>query len=100
MPIIAPYQQDSLEMKPLNHVMVAMCLTPPVPGCNETEEDGEENAESLSSQDSHCQENVNQLNTDCTEGIPEFEEVGKTWLASKWLLFTSRCPKTSDQNQV
>ncbi|XP_060106666.1 cell adhesion molecule-related/down-regulated by oncogenes [Heteronotia binoei] len=67
-PIIAPYQQDSLEMKPLNHVMVAMCLTPSVPGCNvETEEDGKENVESLSSQDSRCQENVNQLNIDCAE---------------------------------
>lgn len=77
MPIIAPYQQDSLEMKPLNHVMVAMCLTPPVPGCSvESEEDGKENAESLSSQDSCCQENVNQLNTDCTEGIPEWEGGG------------------------
>ncbi|XP_048368276.1 cell adhesion molecule-related/down-regulated by oncogenes [Sphaerodactylus townsendi] len=68
MPIIAPYQQDSLEMKPLNHVMVAMCLTPPVPGCStETEDDGKENGESLSSQDSYCQENVNPLHTDCTE---------------------------------
>uniref|UniRef100_A0A8C2Y7N1 Cell adhesion associated, onco regulated n=1 Tax=Coturnix japonica TaxID=93934 RepID=A0A8C2Y7N1_COTJA len=31
MPIVAPYQQDSLEMKPLSHIMVAMCLASGVP---------------------------------------------------------------------
>ncbi|XP_042328321.1 cell adhesion molecule-related/down-regulated by oncogenes [Sceloporus undulatus] len=68
MPIIAPYQQDNLEMKPLNHVMVAMCLASTVPGCNiETEEEGKEKVEPPSPQESCCQENVNPLNTDCRE---------------------------------
>ncbi|XP_053125630.1 cell adhesion molecule-related/down-regulated by oncogenes isoform X2 [Hemicordylus capensis] len=68
MPIIAPYQQDSLEMEPLNHVMVAMCLASTVPGCHvETEEESKDKEEPPSPQDSCCQENVNPLSTDCTE---------------------------------
>ncbi|XP_077162542.1 cell adhesion molecule-related/down-regulated by oncogenes [Paroedura picta] len=68
LPVVPPYQPDSLEMKPLNHAMVAVCLMPPVPGHNtEEEEDDKENAESLSSQDSRCQENMNPLKTDCAE---------------------------------
>lgn len=69
MPIIAPYQQDNLEMKPLNHVMVAMCLASTVPNCDaETEEeDCKEKVEPPSPQDSCCQENVNPLSVDCIE---------------------------------
>uniref|UniRef100_A0A8D0G5P4 Cell adhesion molecule-related/down-regulated by oncogenes n=1 Tax=Sphenodon punctatus TaxID=8508 RepID=A0A8D0G5P4_SPHPU len=68
MPIVAPYQQDSLEMKPLNHVMVAMCLASTVPECNaETEEGSKEKVELPPAQHSCCQENRNQLNTDYTE---------------------------------
>lgn len=72
MPLIAPYQQDNLEMKPLNHMMVAMCLASTVPGCDaEMEEDCKEPVEPPS-QDSCCQENVNPLSTDCIEGMPVF----------------------------
>uniref|UniRef100_UPI0010A09BF9 cell adhesion molecule-related/down-regulated by oncogenes-like n=1 Tax=Podarcis muralis TaxID=64176 RepID=UPI0010A09BF9 len=68
MPIVAPYQQDSLEMKPLNHMMVAMCLASTTPGCNaEAEEDGKEKVDPPSPQDSCDQENVNPLSTDCIE---------------------------------
>ncbi|NXE29099.1 CDON protein, partial [Ardeotis kori] len=51
LPLVAPYQQDGLEMKPLNHhVMVAMCLASAVPergsgGSARPEEDGKEKAE-------------------------------------------------------
>lgn len=74
MPIIAPYQQDNLEMKPLNHVMVAMCLASTVPNCDaETEEeDCKEKVEPPSPQDSCRQENVNPLSVDCIEGMPAF----------------------------
>uniref|UniRef100_A0A1W7RII6 Cell adhesion molecule-related/down-regulated by oncogenes-like protein n=1 Tax=Agkistrodon contortrix contortrix TaxID=8713 RepID=A0A1W7RII6_AGKCO len=66
MPIIAPYQQDSLEMKPLNHMIVAMCLASTVPGCSiETEENDKEKADSPSHQDTCGQENVSPLNTSC-----------------------------------
>ncbi|XP_026527223.1 cell adhesion molecule-related/down-regulated by oncogenes isoform X2 [Notechis scutatus] len=65
MPRMAPYQQDSLEMKPLNHMIVAMCLASTVPGCSiETEENDKEKEESPSHQDSCGQENVSPLN--CT----------------------------------
>nr|XP_009680231.1 PREDICTED: cell adhesion molecule-related/down-regulated by oncogenes [Struthio camelus australis]XP_009680232.1 PREDICTED: cell adhesion molecule-related/down-regulated by oncogenes [Struthio camelus australis]XP_009680233.1 PREDICTED: cell adhesion molecule-related/down-regulated by oncogenes [Struthio camelus australis]XP_009680234.1 PREDICTED: cell adhesion molecule-related/down-regulated by oncogenes [Struthio camelus australis] len=68
-PIVAPYQQDSLEMKPLNHVMVAMCLASTVPECSaRLEEDSKEKAEQPSAQHSCCRENLNQLSIDCTEG--------------------------------
>ncbi|XP_025072094.1 cell adhesion molecule-related/down-regulated by oncogenes isoform X2 [Alligator sinensis] len=68
-PVVAPYQQDSLEMKPLNHVMVAMCLASTVPDCSaEIEEDSKEKVEQPSPQHSCCQENMNQINADCTEG--------------------------------
>ncbi|XP_053223798.1 cell adhesion molecule-related/down-regulated by oncogenes isoform X1 [Podarcis raffonei] len=68
MPIVAPYQQDSLEMKPLNHMMVAMCLASTTPGCNaEAEEDGKEKVDPPSLRDSCDQENVNPLSTDCIE---------------------------------
>ncbi|XP_065594376.1 cell adhesion molecule-related/down-regulated by oncogenes [Cyrtonyx montezumae] len=40
-PVVAPYQQDSLEMKPLSHIMVAMCLASGVPEHGvQLEEDG------------------------------------------------------------
>ncbi|NXE16521.1 CDON protein, partial [Lophotis ruficrista] len=48
LPLLAPYQQEGLEMKPLNHhLMVAMCLAPAVPerGGARPEEDGEEKGE-------------------------------------------------------
>ncbi|KAM7138044.1 cell adhesion molecule-related/down-regulated by oncogenes isoform 1-T1 [Macrochelys suwanniensis] len=68
-PIVAPYQQDSLEMKPLNHVMVAMCLASTVPECSvEMEEDSKEKVEQPSTQHSCCQENMNQMNIDNPEG--------------------------------
>ncbi|KAM9113946.1 cell adhesion molecule-related/down-regulated by oncogenes isoform 1-T3 [Pangshura tecta] len=68
-PIVAPYQQDSLEMKPMNHVMVAMCLASTVPERSvEMEEDGKEKVEQPSTQHSCCQENMNQINIDYPEG--------------------------------
>uniref|UniRef100_A0A8C3RW49 Cell adhesion molecule-related/down-regulated by oncogenes n=1 Tax=Chelydra serpentina TaxID=8475 RepID=A0A8C3RW49_CHESE len=68
-PIVTPYQQDSLEMKPLNHVMVAMCLASTVPECSvEMEEDSKEKVEQPSTQHSCCQENMNQMNIDYPEG--------------------------------
>ncbi|NXS61929.1 CDON protein, partial [Brachypteracias leptosomus] len=55
-PIVAPYQQDGLEMKPLNHhVMVAMCLASSVPECGAgLEEDSKERAEQPSRQHPCC----------------------------------------------
>ncbi|XP_075377101.1 cell adhesion molecule-related/down-regulated by oncogenes isoform X2 [Mycteria americana] len=69
-PIVAPYQQDGLEMKPLNHhVMVAMCLASTVPECSaRLEEDGKGKAEQPSAQHPCCREGVNRLSVDYTDG--------------------------------
>ncbi|XP_074707193.1 cell adhesion molecule-related/down-regulated by oncogenes [Strix uralensis] len=70
-PIVAPYQQDGLEMKPLNHhVMVAMCLASSVPECSARleEEDGKEKTEQPSAQHLCCREGMNQLSVDYTDG--------------------------------
>ncbi|NXK00574.1 CDON protein, partial [Corythaixoides concolor] len=55
-PVVAPYQQDTLEMKPLDHhLMVAMCLasTGPERGAR-LEEDGKEKAEQPSARHPCC----------------------------------------------
>ncbi|XP_016289456.2 cell adhesion molecule-related/down-regulated by oncogenes isoform X3 [Monodelphis domestica] len=68
-PMVAPYQPDSLEMKPLNHVMVPMCLASTVPECGELpEEDIKNKMAPASTQHPCCQENTKQINSDCTEG--------------------------------
>ncbi|XP_076219946.1 cell adhesion molecule-related/down-regulated by oncogenes isoform X4 [Aptenodytes patagonicus] len=69
-PLVAPYQQDGLEMKPLNHrVMVAMCLASAVPECSaRLEEDGKEKAEQPSAQHPCCREGVNRLSVDYADG--------------------------------
>ncbi|XP_030320724.1 cell adhesion molecule-related/down-regulated by oncogenes isoform X2 [Calypte anna] len=69
-PIVAPYQQEGLEMKPLNpHVMVAMCLASSIPECSaQLEEDGKEKIEQPSTQHSCCWEGRNHLSGDCTGG--------------------------------
>ncbi|NWY50398.1 CDON protein, partial [Chionis minor] len=55
-PVVAPYQQEGLEMKPLSHhVMVAMCLASGVPECGaRLEEDGKEKAEQPPAQHPCC----------------------------------------------
>uniref|UniRef100_A0A8B9UIK0 Cell adhesion associated, oncogene regulated n=1 Tax=Anas zonorhyncha TaxID=75864 RepID=A0A8B9UIK0_9AVES len=69
MPIVAPYQQDSLEMKPLNHVMVAMCLASSIPECSaQLEEDSKEKTEQPSAQHPCCRESMNQLSMEYTDG--------------------------------
>ncbi|KAM6238253.1 cell adhesion molecule-related/down-regulated by oncogenes isoform 1-T2 [Porphyrio hochstetteri] len=69
-PIVAPYQQDGLEMKPLNHhVMVAMCLASAGPECSaRLEEDGKGSVELPSPQRPCCREGVTRLSVDCADG--------------------------------
>lgn len=70
MPVVAPYQPEGLEMKPLNHrVMVAMCLASAVPECGaRPEEDGKERAEPPSAQHPCCREAMNRLSGDYADG--------------------------------
>lgn len=66
LPIVPPYQQDGLEMKPLNHhVMVTMCLASSGPSeCGvRLEEDGKERAELPC-----CRDGSNHLSGDYTDG--------------------------------
>ncbi|KAM8989206.1 cell adhesion molecule-related/down-regulated by oncogenes isoform 1-T2 [Ara ararauna] len=69
-PIVAPYQQDGLEMKPLNHhVMVAMCLASTLPECSaRLEEDSKERAEQPPPQHPCCRDSSSCLSVDCTDG--------------------------------
>ncbi|XP_068935936.1 cell adhesion molecule-related/down-regulated by oncogenes isoform X4 [Petaurus breviceps papuanus] len=68
-PMVAPYQPDSLEMKPLSHMMVPMCLASTVPECGElSEESIKDKVAPASTPHLCCQENTKQINSDCTEG--------------------------------
>ncbi|XP_027691046.1 cell adhesion molecule-related/down-regulated by oncogenes isoform X3 [Vombatus ursinus] len=68
-PMVAPYQPDSLEMKPLSHMMVPMCLASAVPECGELPEEGiKDKVAPASTPHPCCQENTKQINSDCTEG--------------------------------
>ncbi|XP_036601729.1 cell adhesion molecule-related/down-regulated by oncogenes isoform X2 [Trichosurus vulpecula] len=68
-PMVAPYQPDSLEMKPLSHMMVPMCLTSTVPEHGELPEEGiKDKVAPASSPHPCCQENTKQVDSDCTEG--------------------------------
>ncbi|XP_051494503.1 cell adhesion molecule-related/down-regulated by oncogenes isoform X2 [Apus apus] len=69
MPLVAPYQQEGLEMKPLNHhVMMAMCLASSVPECSaQLEEDNKEKVDQPPAPHSCCREGINQLSVGCSD---------------------------------
>lgn len=69
LPIVAPYQQDSLEMKPLSHIMVAMCLASGVPEHGgRMEEDSTEMAEQPPSPQPCCRGSAGPLCLEYTDG--------------------------------
>ncbi|XP_078538453.1 cell adhesion molecule-related/down-regulated by oncogenes [Lissotriton helveticus] len=67
MPIVASFQQDNLEMKQLNHVMVPMCLASSVSECS-GEEDLDHNLDRGPVQNFCCHENQNHIHADSVEG--------------------------------
>ncbi|XP_021231759.1 cell adhesion molecule-related/down-regulated by oncogenes isoform X2 [Numida meleagris] len=68
-PIVAPYQQDSLEMKPLSHIMVAMCLASGVPEHSvQLEEDSAETAEQPPSPQPCCRGSAGPLCLEYSDG--------------------------------
>lgn len=67
MPIVASFQQDNLEMKQLNHVMVPMCLASSVSECS-GEEDLDHNLDRGPVQNFCCHENQNHMHADSVEG--------------------------------
>ncbi|XP_072211093.1 cell adhesion molecule-related/down-regulated by oncogenes [Excalfactoria chinensis] len=67
-PIVAPYQQDSLEMKPLSHIMVTMCLASGVPEHGGLEEDSVETAEQTPSPQPCCRGSTGPLCLQYSDG--------------------------------
>uniref|UniRef100_G1MQC7 Fibronectin type-III domain-containing protein n=1 Tax=Meleagris gallopavo TaxID=9103 RepID=G1MQC7_MELGA len=68
-PIVAPCQQDSLEMKPLSHIMVAMCLASGIPEHGgRAEEDSTEPAEQPPSPQPCCRGSAGPLCLEHADG--------------------------------
>ncbi|XP_057605710.1 cell adhesion molecule-related/down-regulated by oncogenes isoform X3 [Hippopotamus amphibius kiboko] len=71
-PVVAPYPQDGLEMKPLSHMKMPVCLASTVPDCGQTPEDGIKDDVALRpAQHICCQDNRNETNSDCVEDTAE-----------------------------
>lgn len=80
LPIVAPYQQDSLEMKPLSHIMVAMCLASGVPEHGgQMEEDSTEMAEQPPSPQPCCRGSAGPLCLEYTDGEGWGRGVTRCW---------------------
>ncbi|XP_004689173.1 PREDICTED: cell adhesion molecule-related/down-regulated by oncogenes [Condylura cristata] len=72
-PVVAPYAQDGLEMKPLSHMKVPVCLASTVPGCGQSPEESiKDDVSPRSAQNRCCQDHRNEINSDCTEDTAEF----------------------------
>lgn len=80
-PVIAPYPQDGLEMKPLNAVKMPVCLASTVPDCGQLPEESIKNrAAPLPTQHTCCQDNINGINSESTEDTEEFNRGTGSWL--------------------
>lgn len=72
-PVVAPYPQDGLEMKPLSHMKVPVCLASAVPDCGQLpEESVKDNVEPVTTQRTCCQDVVNDVSSDRAEDPAEF----------------------------
>ncbi|XP_012627803.2 cell adhesion molecule-related/down-regulated by oncogenes isoform X2 [Microcebus murinus] len=72
-PVVAPYLRDGLEMKPLSHMQMSVCLAPTVPACGTLPEESiRDNVPSIPVQHTCCQDNINDINSDYTEDTAEF----------------------------
>ncbi|KAL4697071.1 hypothetical protein H8959_002769, partial [Pygathrix nigripes] len=72
-PVVAPYPQDGLEMKPLSHMKVPVCLASAVPDCGQLpEESVKDNVEPVPTQRTCCQDIVNDVSSDSAEDPAEF----------------------------
>ncbi|XP_008066266.1 cell adhesion molecule-related/down-regulated by oncogenes [Carlito syrichta] len=72
-PMVAPYPKDGLEMKPLSHMKIPVCLASTVPDCGQlSEESIKDNVAPVPTQHTCCQDNINDINSDCTEDTAEF----------------------------
>lgn len=72
-PVIAPYPQDGLEMKPFTHMKMPVCLASTVPdGIQPPEEGIEEDETPTPAQPVCCQDSRDGANSDCVEDTAEF----------------------------
>ncbi|XP_043307325.1 cell adhesion molecule-related/down-regulated by oncogenes [Cervus canadensis] len=72
-PVIAPYPQDGLEMKPFSHMKMPVCLASTVPDCVQSPEEGiKEDMTPTSAQPICCQDSRDGTNSDCVEDTAEF----------------------------
>nr|XP_030696548.1 cell adhesion molecule-related/down-regulated by oncogenes [Globicephala melas] len=72
-PVVAPYPQDGLEMKPLIHMKRPVCLASTVPDCGQSPEKGiKDDKARRPAQHICCQDNRNETSSDCVEVAAEF----------------------------
>ncbi|XP_060259984.1 cell adhesion molecule-related/down-regulated by oncogenes isoform X2 [Ovis aries] len=72
-PVIAPYPQDGLEMKPFTHMKMPVCLASTVPdGVQPPEEGIEEDETPTPAQPVCCQDSRDGANSNCVEDTAEF----------------------------
>uniref|UniRef100_G1KZU4 Cell adhesion molecule-related/down-regulated by oncogenes n=1 Tax=Ailuropoda melanoleuca TaxID=9646 RepID=G1KZU4_AILME len=72
-PVVAPYPQDGLEMKPLSHMKMSACLASTAPDCGQSpEESCKDDTAPRPAQHTCCQDSRNEINSECTEDTAEF----------------------------
>ncbi|XP_053451406.1 cell adhesion molecule-related/down-regulated by oncogenes isoform X2 [Nycticebus coucang] len=80
-PVAASYPQDGLEMKPLSHVTMSVCLASTVTDCGCPPEEGIEGSVALATaQHTCCQDSVTDVNSSCTEDTAELSR-GDSYVA-------------------
>ncbi|XP_008581945.1 PREDICTED: cell adhesion molecule-related/down-regulated by oncogenes [Galeopterus variegatus] len=73
-PVVAPYRQDGLEMRPLSHMKMPVCLASTVPNCGQSPEESiKDSMAPVPTQHPCCQDHVNDISPDHTEDTAEFK---------------------------
>lgn len=72
-PVVAPYPQDGLEMKPLSHMKIPVCLASTLPDCSQSPKESiRDDVAPRPAQHTCCQDDRNEINSGCTEDTAEF----------------------------
>ncbi|XP_073760049.1 cell adhesion molecule-related/down-regulated by oncogenes isoform X2 [Callorhinus ursinus] len=72
-PVVAPYPQDGLEMKPLSHMKMPACLASTVPDGGQSPEEGfKDDMAPRPAQHTCCRDSRNEVNSECSEDTAEF----------------------------
>ncbi|KAF6277710.1 cell adhesion associated, oncogene regulated [Rhinolophus ferrumequinum] len=67
-PVVAPYPQDGLEMKPLHHRKLPVCLASTTPDCGQSPEESiKDDVAPRPVQHTCCQDSRNEINSDSTD---------------------------------